>query len=126
MNRYIGTDLCETLRLEYQTRVGSLCLSEFTLDEEEMQALLSVVQPRLLLQSFNDVKNQLQRLRDQLVFCTQEEIVQRTKVAISKVVSDDARFRSHRADAQEHDYSMTYQEERLARRKARYDAKVVA
>jgi hypothetical protein len=125
MNRFEGdqAELCEELRREFQIRVGDLCVTDpFCFSIEEMQSLLTKISPSLLLQAFSAVHSQLLKLRDQLVFTDQDHVVQMTHNAISKVVADDARFRSHRDATQKHDFSITYQEERLAKRKAKYDA----
>jgi hypothetical protein len=130
MNRFEGdqAELCEELRHEYQSRVGDLCLSPFCLSTEEMQALLTKIPPKLLLQAFAAVRSQLMKLRDQLVYVDEPHIVEMTHNALSKAVADDARFRSHRDATQKHDFSVSYEAERLAKRKAKYDMenKVVA
>jgi hypothetical protein len=114
--------LVAEIRSQFQSRVGDLCTTDpFCLSVEEVTALISKIQPKLLLQAFSAVHSQLLKLRDQLVFIDQDHVVRMVHNAIAKAVSSDARFQAHRSATQVHDFSVTYSEERLAKRKAKYD-----
>ena len=129
LNRFEGSheEQCQELRKEYQARVGDLCMTEpHCLSTEEIRSLLTRIPARLILQGFASVHSQLLKLKAQCVFVDMEHVVQMTHNAISKAVADDTRFREHSAAKQEHDFSMTYESERLAKRRDKIEAERAA